>query len=72
MLLVNNAAVADLDDENREFVVLDLGHDPIVAYSVAPQSREAVTKCFAKTASIVRYSNTLVEVLEDAALHGLI
>jgi hypothetical protein len=38
MSLVNNAAVADLDDKNRESIVLDLAHDPIVAYTIAPQS----------------------------------
>ena len=28
----------DLDDKNRESIVLDLAHDPVVAYTIAPQS----------------------------------
>jgi len=51
-LTINFAAVADSENQNRNFAILDLADDAIVAHPVAPQTAKTTCQRLAESARI--------------------
>jgi hypothetical protein len=66
LLAVNFPAMADLDDEDDDALVLDAANDPIVADPIAPISRLRPLERMADGSRIIEHGDMPLQVIANS------
>src|ERR1035438_3140051 len=70
-LAIYLAPVPDANDQDEQPVVLDLGDETIVAYSVFPKFAETLTvQCLTNAAGVLHRSDAVLQELADALAYA--
>jgi hypothetical protein len=64
-VIVNRAAVADLDDEYHEIAIFQPTDDPVVAHSITPKTKLIPPQWLTEIARILRYRDPMIQIVDD-------
>lgn len=69
---INFPPIANLQNQNRQQLVLNIANDAIIAYAIAPKVAQSSLQRFAQGARIVATSHALVQKIENSPGRGLV